>query len=90
MPHVQTVAVSEFKAKCLNILDRLANHDLKKVIITKRGRIVGVITPPESPDEPARDLYGCMRGTVIIPDGYDLTDSVLTEPLDAELGILHQ
>jgi hypothetical protein len=31
-----------------------------------------------------------MRGSVVIPEGFDLTEPVLDEPLDAELGILHR
>jgi hypothetical protein len=36
------------------------------------------------------DIYGFMRGSVIIPEGFDLTEPVLDEPPDAELGILHR
>jgi hypothetical protein len=31
-----------------------------------------------------------MRGSVVIPDGFDLTAPALDEPLDAEAGILHR
>jgi antitoxin (DNA-binding transcriptional repressor) of toxin-antitoxin stability system len=86
----QTINASEFKAKCLNILDRLASHELDRVIITKRGQIVAVLTPPQAEPAAVADLYGCMRGSVVIPEGFDLTAPVLDEPLDAELGILHR
>jgi prevent-host-death family protein len=88
MPTTQTISASEFKAKCLNILDRLASHELDRVIITKRGRTVGVLLPPQT--VAVQDIYGCMRGSVIIAEGYDLTEPILDEPLDAELGILHR
>jgi len=84
----ETLSASDFKAKCLNILDRLASRELDSVTITKRGRTVGVLLPPEP--EPVNALYGCMRGSVVIPDCVDLTQPVLDEPLDAELGILHR
>jgi len=90
MPATQTINASEFKAKCLNILDRLASHELDRVIITKRGQIVAVLTPPQPEPAAVADLYGCMRGSVVIPEGFDLTAPVLDEPLDAELGILHR
>jgi prevent-host-death family protein len=88
MPATQTISASEFKAKCLNILDRLASHELDRVVITKRGQPVGVLLPPEA--AVVTDLYGSMRGSVIVAEGFDLTEPVLDEPFDAELGILHR
>jgi prevent-host-death family protein len=87
MATTQTISASEFKAKCLNILDRLDKHELDRVIITKRGRTVAVLTSPETI---VQDLYGSMRGSVIIPEGFDLTEPVFDEPFDAAEGILHR
>jgi antitoxin (DNA-binding transcriptional repressor) of toxin-antitoxin stability system len=87
MATTETISASEFKAKCLNILDRLARREVDRVIITKRGQMVGVLLPPETE---IQDLYGSMRGSVTIPDGFDLTEPVLDEPFDADQGILHQ
>lgn len=88
MATTETITASEFKAKCLNILDRLADHELERVIITKRGRIVGVLLPPQT--LAVQDLFGSMLGSVTIPEGFDLTAPVLDEPLDAEEGIWHR
>jgi antitoxin (DNA-binding transcriptional repressor) of toxin-antitoxin stability system len=88
MAATQTISASEFKAKCLNILDRLDKHELERVIITKRGRTVGVLLPPET--VAVQDLYGSMRGSVIIPEGFDLTEPVFDEQFDAAAGILHR
>nr|WP_294545664.1 type II toxin-antitoxin system Phd/YefM family antitoxin [uncultured Rhodopila sp.] len=88
MAATETITASEFKAKCLNILDRLAGHELERVIITKRGRTVGVLLPPQT--LAVQDLFGSMRGSVTIPEGFDLTAPVLDEPLDAEEGIWHR
>lgn len=88
MATTETITASEFKAKCLNILDRLACHELERVIITKRGRTVGVLLPPQT--LAIQDLFGSMRGSVTIPEGFDLTAPVLDEPLDAEEGIWHR
>jgi prevent-host-death family protein len=90
MATTETITATEFKAKCLNILDRLASHELKRVTITKRGQPVAVLTPPERQADAVRDIYGFMRGSVIIADDVDLTEPVLDEPFDAELGILHR
>jgi hypothetical protein len=90
MSATQTISASEFKAKCLKILDQLANHELDHVTITKRGKAVGILTAPQPQPEAVPDIYGFMRGSVIIPEGYDLTEPVLDEPFDAELGIVHR
>ena len=84
-----TFSATEFKAKCLDILDRLASHELQEVKVTKRGKTVAVLRPPQAEDS-ADDLYGFMRGTVIIPPGFDLTAPVLDEPLSAESGKLFE
>ncbi len=89
MPNVQTLNASDFKARCLDILDRIANHSLPRVTITKRGRIVGVLVPPDNEADAVRDLHGFMRGSVVIPAGMDLTAPVSDEPFGAEDGILH-
>lgn len=88
MSATQTISATEFKAKCLKILDRLGSGELSRVEVTKRGKTVAVLTPPEK--LAATDLYGCMRGSVVITDGFDLTKPVLVERLDADLGILHR
>jgi prevent-host-death family protein len=90
MAATQTISATEFKAKCLGILDQLARHELERVIITKRGETVAVLLPPQPEPQTAADIWGFMRGSVIIPEGFDLTEPVLDEPLDAELGILHR
>lgn len=90
MAGTQTISASEFKAKCLNILDKLANHELDRVVITKRGQTVGILLPPQPEPKTVADLHGCMRGSVIIPEGFDLTEPVLDEPFDAEQGIFHR
>ena len=89
MSIVQTITASEFKAKCLDILDRLADRTLERVIITKRGRVVAMLTP--SPDEAAavRKVHGFMRGSVAIPPSFDLTAPVSDEPFGAEHSELH-
>ena len=90
MPTTQTIAASEFKAKCLNILDRLDKRELDREVITKRGQTVAIFTPPDRHADAVRNIHGFMRGSVIIADDVDLTEPVLDEPLDAEHGILHR
>lgn len=85
-----TMTATEFKAKCLDVLDRLAAHEFERVTITKRGKVVGVLMPPDNLVQDTQSLFGTMRGRVIIPPGFDLTAPALEEPLDAEEGKLHR
>ena len=89
MPSVQTYTATDFKAKCLDIFDRLASRKLTRVTVTKRGKIVAVLSPPDAPDAAVRDLHGFMRGSVIMPEGFDLTAPILDEPMTADTGALH-
>ncbi len=86
---METVSASEFKAKCLDLLDQVGTRRIGKLGITKHGKIVAVLVPPASPEEAVRELHGFMRGSVLVPEGVDLTAPVLDEPLDAEGGSLH-
>jgi antitoxin (DNA-binding transcriptional repressor) of toxin-antitoxin stability system len=83
-----TITASEFKAKCLDLLDRLAARKLTRLYITKRGRIVAVVTPPDNTED-LGDLHGFMRGSVVAPDGFDFTAPALDEPLIADQGRIH-
>lgn len=89
MATTETISASEFKAKCLKILDRLAGHELDRVVITKRGTPVAVLLPPPQPVDAIRDIYGFMRGSVTIADDVDLTAPILDEPFTADNGDLH-
>lgn len=55
----KTIAASEFKAKCLKILERL---DPPGLIITKRGRPIAKLTP--IPIEDNMKLVGSMKGKI--------------------------
>ena len=59
---MKTIPAGEFKARCLRIME-----DVKKyrtwVVITKKGRPVAKLVPP---DAPVTDVFGCMAGTARI------------------------
>jgi len=82
------IAASAFKAKCLDLMDQLADRKLMRIVVTKRGRPVAVLSPPPTPEEKADALFGFMRGTVHAPDDFDFTAPVLDEPLNAAEGRL--
>jgi prevent-host-death family protein len=83
-----TISASEFKAKCLEILNQLSARKLTQVTITKRGRPVAVLTPPKEAGDEVRKLYGFMEGTVVGLDDVDLTEPILQDKFLAEDGIL--
>jgi antitoxin (DNA-binding transcriptional repressor) of toxin-antitoxin stability system len=86
----ETISVTDFKARCLDLLKRLGQRKLDRVTVTRHGTVVAVITPPPSAGESIRAFHGSMKGRTIIPPGLDLTAPVLDEELDAERGILHR
>ena len=83
------ITATEFKAKCLDLIDRVQRGTLKKVTITKRGKTAVIVTQPE-PEAPfdISKLYGCMKGTVIAPPDFDWTAPMDLDPLDSEQGII--
>lgn len=60
---MKEVAISEFKAKCLAILDQVQKTK-RPVRITRRGKPVAEVIPP-SP-ESRKNILGFMRGSVEI------------------------
>jgi prevent-host-death family protein len=86
----ETISASEFKAKCLDLLDRVGRGEVARLVVTKRGAPVAMIVPPPVEKAKVEQLYGWQRGSVIIPPDFDLTAPILDEPLDAEQGILHR
>ena len=90
MPGTRTLKATEFKAKCLDILDRVASREFDRVVITKRGVAVAVLTPPPSLATEIQQLPGFLRDSVVIPPGLDLTAPVLDEAFAAQEGDLHR
>ena len=84
---VATVSVTEFKAKCLKYFADLEKHRLRKVIVTRRGKVVGELRPPAQEFPP---LHGAGRGTGHVMPGVDLTEPVFDiEDFDAWHGRLY-
>jgi len=55
------IPVSEFKARCLKILDQFNGQSL---IVTKRGQPIARVTPLRK--KTGKDFYGCMAGKITI------------------------
>jgi prevent-host-death family protein len=86
----ETLTATEFKARCLEVLDRVGAGQVDQVVITKRGRPVGVLVAPASAAAEVASLHGFLRGSVAIPDAVDLTGLVADEPWEAERGVPHR
>jgi prevent-host-death family protein len=61
---MKEVAISEFKAKCLAILEQV--HKTKKpILVTRFGKPVAEVVPPSVATAP-RDWMGSMKDTIQI------------------------
>ena len=76
----RTVKATEFKAKCLKLMDEVAESG-EEIVITKNGKPVAKLTPyRERPKSP----FGLNRGRYEIHG--DLDDALLDVEWDAETG----
>jgi prevent-host-death family protein len=58
---MKQVAISEFKAKCLSLLDQV--HKTKKpLLVTRFGKPIAEVVPP-SPKADSKNWIGSMKGT---------------------------
>lgn len=57
------IPAGKFKARCLQLMDEVEETG-GEVIITKRGRPVARLVPVA--EATARDVFGCMQGTVTV------------------------
>ncbi len=84
------VSASEFKAKCLEILDRIRSRELERVVVTKRGVPVAVLVPPPAERGEVERLHGFLRGSVVIPPEIDLTAPIADEAFAADDDVIHR
>ena len=70
------ISAAEFKARCLKLMDEIA-RTRKTIVITKRGKPVAKLVPP---DEDIRSpLLGYMSGTVTRMDDVESPTGVAWE-----------
>jgi prevent-host-death family protein len=62
---MKEVAISEFKAKCLAILDEVQKTQ-QPIVITRRGKPVAEVSPPKPTDD--RSWIGSMTEMQILGD----------------------
>lgn len=76
------VSASEFKAKCLRLIDEM-QKDGEPVTITKRGKVVAEMVPKRD-GETRKSIIGMMKGTVTWAPGVDPTAPVLEDDWEAQ------
>ena len=72
MPH-ETVKASEFKAKCLQLMEEVKETG-KEIVITKNGEPVSKLVPVR---HKPKTLFGAHRGKIVIKGD-------IVSPLDTE------
>ena len=70
---MKTMKASEFKAQCLQVMDKVAATG-ESVLVTKNGKPVAALVPAR---KAPKDIYGSMKGS-----GKILGDII--EPIDVE------
>ena len=64
-PAARTIKASEFKAKCLGLMDEVAESG-EEIIITKHGKPVAKLTPCQKKPEKPTGLLGIHRDIIQI------------------------
>ena len=63
-PNFDTISISDFKATCLAVLERIRRTG-RPVLVTRRGEPIAEIMPP-SPRSTGSDWIGALRDSVTI------------------------
>ncbi len=58
------VNITEFKAKCTGLIREVSSKH-KRILITKRGRVVAVVSEPPRRSGGRNPLYGKLNGTAL-------------------------
>ncbi len=61
---MKEVAISEFKAKCLGMLEEV-RKTRRPIRVTRFGKAVAEVIPP-APESRRKNWLGCMEGTIEI------------------------
>ncbi len=65
-----TIPVTQFKARCLAVIERVATGKAGRVVLTNRGKPVAALV---SISKALPNPRGALKGTVFIPSGVDIT-----------------
>lgn len=68
----KTISATEFKAKCLELMEAAVARRLDRVHVTKRGKpFVTLTMTPDDVPAAADSLFGALKGSTKIPNDYD-------------------
>lgn len=70
------VGATEFKARCLELMDRVAERR-ETYVITKRGKPVAKLVPADPP-APRKSILGCLAGQ------FESVGDIVSSPLSDE------
>ncbi len=73
MPPMQTIRASEFKAKCLALMDEVARTG-RPLLVTKNGKPVAELRPHTAP---GKDAFGIWKGRLLVKGD-------IVSPVDAD------
>lgn len=62
---METLSISEFKATCLAVLERVRQTG-ESILITRHGQPIAEVVPPRAVDQPRRAFLGSLRGSARI------------------------
>lgn len=62
---METIAISEFKATCLKLLEKVKNTG-QPLLVTKKGTPIAMVSPPPPIKREQNSYFGCMAGTAKI------------------------
>lgn len=81
LPGIETIKASEFKAKCLHLMERVADGEVE-YLITKNGTPKARLVPCKPPQNPS--AHGKGRGNIQVLG--DIVSPAFDGVWDAELG----
>ena len=85
MSNTKRINATEFKATCLNLMDRLNTGEWDSVEVTKRGKVVAVLkAAPVQKVIGLDDIYGAMADCTVLDPDIDLTAPIWLELLSDE------
>ena len=69
------------------LFDRLTKGSLDFIEVTRRGKIVAIVTPPAAQEQEAKAVHGAMKGMAVIAPDIDLTGPVFAGAIEAAEGL---
>lgn len=76
--------ISELPASLPKIVEDIEAGATSGVVVTREGRVVAIIRSPRP------SLHGALRGSVRVPEGFDLTAPVVHDTGYAERGRVNE